>query len=628
MAPMWLVLASVFASPGMGVALADPAVAPAPRLQADPPAQEAEPPRPRNFVMRLQRDAGLVDESAVELDRAEAIASYVSAVMGRLSGNFIETGDPLGPGDLSALFDEESRGAAATGAEWMMGTGRPLRLPNGPAATVIAEDWSEGKLELDEGTGPEDAVEDLRMAFARIEGLLGGRPTRGLEIAIKGVTPVDGEAGQFQVRLRIRAVRQPDAPSDGERRVVEGRWLMRWRASGEDRRLVGMASFLVRRTSLDAAVGAFVDVAGSVLQGPKAEALAPSIPELRAHLDASFGVGILGHHGATVADINGDGLDDLYLCQPGGIANQLWLRGRGGEAIEVAAELGLDFIDATSSALFLDLDGDGDKDAVFAIGSGLRIYTSQGSSFVQSHYLVRSGITGLAAADVDADGRIDVYACAYAGPYAGGSLPMPYHDAENGEQNVLLMNRTENRDQLRFTDETLERGLGPGATRFSFAAAFEDVDGDADSDLYVANDFGRNALYLNDGKGRFNEAAQAAGAVDIAAGMGAAFGDLDGDGAPDLYVSNMESSAGRRVTGSKDFLAGTEASLRAIFKGHAKGNSLYLNRGAGTFQRTDLATQGRWAWGSIPIDLDGNGRLDLFVPNGFVTGTDGERPDL
>ena len=154
------------------------------------------------------------------------------------------------------------------------------------------------------------------------------------------------------------------------------------------------------------------------------------------------------------------------------------------------------------------------------------------------------------------------------------------------------------------------------------------MDQDGDPDLYVANDFGRNALYVNDGAGVFEERAEASGVVDIAAGMGVCFADLDQNGTPDLYVSNMESSAGRRVTGSDAFRPAIGPELGAIFKGHAKGNSLYLGRGDGTFDSTTLAEAGRWAWGSIPVDLDGNGALDLYVPNGFVTGTSGDLPDL
>ena len=75
-------------------------------------------------------------------------------------------------------------------------------------------------------------------------------------------------------------------------------------------------------------------------------------------------------------------------------------------------------------------------------------------------------------------------------------------------------------------------------------------------------------------------------------------------------------------------LRDADESTRALYRRHAKGNTLYLGTADGTYRETDLATAGQWAWGSIPIDLDGNGRLDLFVPNGFVTGTDTKAPDL
>ena len=139
---------------------------------------------------------------------------------------------------------------------------------------------------------------------------------------------------------------------------------------------------------------------------------------------------------------------------------------------------------------------------------------------------------------------------------------------------------------------------------------------------------GRNAYYFNDGRGRFTNRAADLGVEDVGAGMGAAFADIDGDGRVDLYVANMESSAGRRVTGQESFRSDVDAATRAQFRRHSKGNTLYLGDGTGALRETGLASAGQWAWGAIPIDLDGNGALDLYVPNGFVTGTDTSKPDL
>ncbi|MEM8713111.1 MAG: hypothetical protein AAGG01_19355, partial [Planctomycetota bacterium] len=67
---------------------------------------------------------------------------------------------------------------------------------------------------------------------------------------------------------------------------------------------------------------------------------------------------------------------------------------------------------------------------------------------------------------------------------------------------------------------------------------------------------------------------------------------------------------------------------RQQLKRHAKGNTLLLGDGKGGFRETPLASAARWAWGAIPIDLDCSGSLDLYVPNGFVTGSRGKAPDL
>ena len=544
------------------------------------------------------------------LEETEAIATFSGAVFQEWSDSYRAGLDPFGEEAARALLAEET-GATATVA------GEPA--PSAPEGV----DWL-GVLSLpareESVAGPRAAV--IR-AFDEMHRLLGGLPDRPLEIAVKGVRPDTDLAGEYEVTMRVRAV------SAGAGRQIRARWIARWSIGAEDRRLLGLR--VLDRSTLaiePAGAPAFEDVAGTVLAGRGGSVLARSVADLAGRMDASFGVGVLGHHGVTVADVNGDGIEDLYLCQPGGVPNQLWIRQANGSAIEAGAAAQLDVLDASSSALFLDLDGDGDRDLALASGSSLDIFARTPDGFVNVRRFSRAGITGLAAADVDMDGLLDLYVCAYAGPYSGGALPVPYHDAENGETNMLLMNRTRARDALGFKNELESRGLRAGATRFSFAAAFADVDLDGDPDLYVANDFGRNVLYVNDGTGRFEERAEASGVADTAAGMGVCFADLDQNGSPDLYVSNMESSAGRRITGATAFRPAMNPELGAIFKRHAKGNSLFLGRGDGTFDSTTLAEAGRWAWGSIPVDLDGNGALDLFVPNGFVTGSDGERPDL
>jgi hypothetical protein len=181
-----------------------------------------------------------------------------------------------------------------------------------------------------------------------------------------------------------------------------------------------------------------------------------------------------------------------------------------------------------------------------------------------------------------------------------------------------------NRGDGTFEDVTETSGMMANNNRFSLAAGWADYDGDGDSDLYVANDFGRNNLYRNNGDGTFTDVAAAAGVEDMAAGMSVGWGDYDSDGQLDLYVGNMWSSAGQRVTHNPQFeTVAAEESLRQSFQRHARGNTLFHNNGDGTFRDVTLDARvemGRWAWGSDFVDLDNDGNLDLFIQNGFITG--------
>ena len=345
-------------------------------------------------------------------------------------------------------------------------------------------------------------------------------------------------------------------------------------------------------------------------------------------LDAALGVSIYGHQGVSLGDINGDGLDDLYVSQPSGLPNRLFRNNGNGTFSDVSRQAGLDVLDETSMALFGDLDGDGDQDVIL-IGAAPLLFRNDGSgSFRLDGDAVgidkdkAAMFTGAALADYDLDGDLDLYVCAYDFWQPGDEYdaPTPYYDAVNGPPNLLFRNDGSG----TFEEVADAAGLGPTNDRFSFAAAWGDYDEDGDPDLYVANDFGRNNLYRNNGDGTFDEVGAALGVEDLGAGMSAAWGDYDADGDLDLYTANMWSSAGLRITGSERFqsVAPTERQ-RTLFRRQAQGNSLFRNDGELGFSDVSAEARvrtGRWAWASDFVDLDSDGLLDLFVQNGYITG--------
>ena len=117
--------------------------------------------------------------------------------------------------------------------------------------------------------------------------------------------------------------------------------------------------------------------------------------------------------------------------------------------------------------------------------------------------------THAAIADYDRDGRLDIYFCLYS-YYVGLDqyhYPVPYFDARNGPPNFLLHNE----GNATFTDRTDAAGLNVENDRYSFACAWGDLNGDGSPDLYVANDFGRSNLYRNNGDGTFTAVSTEAG---------------------------------------------------------------------------------------------------------------------
>src|ERR1700732_1845995 len=175
-----------------------------------------------------------------------------------------------------------------------------------------------------------------------------------------------------------------------------------------------------------------------------------------------------------------------------------------------------------------------------------------------------------------------------------------------------------------FRDVTAETGLDKNNTRYSFCCGWSDYNRDGWPDLYVVNDFGRKNLYRNNGDGTFTDVAPQAGVEDVGAGMGVCWFDYDNDSADDLYVADMWSAAGARISTQEVFQKNAPEKVRALYRKHAMGNSLFRAIGGDAFQDNGESAGveiGRWAWSSDAWDFDHDGFPDLYIVNGMVTGT-------
>ena len=331
-------------------------------------------------------------------------------------------------------------------------------------------------------------------------------------------------------------------------------------------------------------------------------------------------------NGSASADVNGDGLWDVFHPSDG--RNFLYLATPEGTFEEEAEARGVLGPDMGTGAVFFDFDNDGDQDLFVAhegwtgedgavMGETSKLYLNDGSGvfeLVTEDIGLGVPLVGYSATafDYDMDGWLDVFVCGY------GRLEAEHNnswiDATNGKPNGLFRNIKGE----RFEEVAAEAGVQAGYWSYASAAADYDLDGDLD--LYVANDYGMNRFYRNEGDGTFKEVAEELGLLDRGNGMGVSFGDLNNDGLLDVYVANMSSTAGNRILDRlKDEV---DAEVFEMLKKTAAGNTIFLRAGDG-FEALPLEAGGvnaSWAWSPILCDFDLDGRTDIFVTNGFVTG--------
>ena len=355
-----------------------------------------------------------------------------------------------------------------------------------------------------------------------------------------------------------------------------------------------------------------------------------------------------GPAGITAADVDGDGLVDLFV--PDGVESRLFRNRGDGGFDDVTAAAGLAGLSGVGVALLADFDDDGDPD-LFASRTfePNQLFANRGDGTFED-VTAAAGMsadcctTVASAADYDLDGDLDLYVGRYLDPRT--SIPTTFY-ARNGEPNRLYRND----GGLRFTDVTDRAGVGE--TGLCLGSVFGDYDDDGDPDLYVVNDFGRKTLYRNEGDGTFRDVTVATGTLAYGAGMSASFGDYDNDGLLDLYVAHIRSEhswfaeaptvARYMLNSFRDGVWRSDAPLYLeifrqsgfafvdVFQQMASGNTLLRNRGDGTFEDVTWEANANppgWFWGSSFADFDNDGWQDVYSVNGWVYGERGTEIEL
>ena len=283
--------------------------------------------------------------------------------------------------------------------------------------------------------------------------------------------------------------------------------------------------------------------------------------------------------GVSMADVNGDGWLDIYVCNSGDVKggkreNELFINNQDGTFTEQAAAYGLDDKGFSTHAVFFDYDLDGDLDA-YVLNNSFRPVSTLGYENIR-------------------------------------------HERDSTGGDKLYRN-----DTGTFYDISDSAGIYGSVIGFGLGVTITDVNQDGWSDIYVSNDFfERDYLYINQQDGTFSdELPQRIGHISHFS-MGADAADLNNDGYPEIFVTDMMPDTDQRLKTMTNFESYDvhQRKLNNDYYEQYMRNTLQLNRGNGTFQEIGQLANVHatdWSWGALIADLDNDLHKEIFVSNGI-----------
>ena len=299
--------------------------------------------------------------------------------------------------------------------------------------------------------------------------------------------------------------------------------------------------------------------------------------------DITNAAGVAGRQGwktgVSVADVNGDGLLDIYVCYSGDEietkrANQLFINNGNLTFTDKAKEMGVADIGYTTNAVFFDYDGDGDLD-LFVLNHNIKSLRNFNSFYVKN--------------------KIDLF--------AGNHL----YKNDNGH----------------FKDVTQQAGIISSPLSYGLGVSVADINNDGWPDIYVGNDYvEEDYVYMNNKNGTFTETLKSNVGHMSNYTMGIDIADINNDALPDIVTLDMlpKDNKRQKLLFAPDNFEIYDNTVKSGFYHQSMRNMLQVNNGDGTFSEIAQfagVSNTDWSWSPLIADFDNDGKKDLFVTNGF-----------